>query len=1177
MAKLIIAIVKVLLALTVIAAIGIGALLLARHQGWPDWSALVAVAIALAFLLFIVFLRRYYFRRRERAFVKRIVDQDKEAIDALPARERQRFLDLQERWTAAVATLRAAPRLRKGGNPLYSLPWFMVMGETESGKSSAIAASSLPTILTEAGPAKGIGGTRNCDWWFFEDSVVIDTAGRYVVSDDQEDRLEWEGFLTLLVKYRRREPLNGLIICLPADKLLADDTDALADYGRAIRRRIDQLMRVLGTRFPVYFLITKADLVFGTTGLAELLSPKELAQPLGVLNDDPNERPERFAKSALEGMIARLKELRLRFLGDEQHDVMRAAMFPAELERLAPRIEVFVTAAFHETPYLETPFLRGIFLSSARQSGSVRSLLLTGLTSIGDASWRLGDGKVGLFLHDLFATILPRDRRAFKRIREYRRWRNTSAGLAMIVWGLLIGGAVGIATLSYLHVRDALKPMSEVVANQSDLGKDLGSDMDYLGSMRRDILITERVLNGGDWPWPNFLFPQGQAAVADLKQRFVELFREYLLNPTDKAMSDKYWSYEIDAKKQSVAGYIEYLIWRVQIIDQKYKKAPPSQSDSPAPVEVLATSFQGHLPYVIGTFPAMYRSYVQWETNEAILESEAKEMKAIAAHLIDQEAADLHWLVGWAEEKISLNDVTLGLFWQGLGAPDPTIRVPAAYTAEGKQHIEGLIAQLQLVVPKDASFAPRVDAFWQWYAGQYVSAWAAFARNFSDGFSVLLTQRDWTNVAATMPTVNNPYFKLMDRMRKELQAIKGIGQPLPLAKQLDQFNNVVLAYEGAQKGAKLGKLLTGAEEKVGSTIPGSFDATDAAKDLSKYLEQISAMLPATQTTDGAFRLASTSFGAVPGDKDASAPEVAVATASLITQKISPGYQDEDVFSGLLTGPLYFLANLVIKDAACAIDQLWSVQVVGDAAGLAQYQLWEHLFGQDGTVKAFTSGPAKPFLNQTSAGWQAKSWQGVAFPFHDDFLAFLAQGQVRREKPRSSYHATINALPTNVNKGAKSEPFQTRLVLNCGGKTQVLNNFNYPNALSFSWGPNECGDAELSIYFPEATLVYAWDGAEGFLRFLREFKGGNKQFTPADFPSKQSILQGLGVTSITVNYAIKNAGPIMGVVQYPKLNLPAQAADCWSEPVPRIIDTSVPDDEIAGESPGDDSPSLGSEP
>ncbi|NEX17116.1 MAG: hypothetical protein C1943_10905 [Halochromatium sp.] len=1143
MTKLLISIAKVLLVLFIVAAIGIGALLLSQHEGWPNWVAVVAVAGALFFIALFFLVRRYYFRRRERAFVKRVVAQDQQGIDALPLKEHQRFIELQERWTAAVATLRASPHLARHGNPLYSLPWLMVMGDSASGKSSAIAGSRLPTILTDAGPAKGIGGTRNCDWWFFEDSVVIDTAGRYAVPEEEEDRLEWEGFLTLLAKYRRKEPLNGLIVTLPVDKLLADDDDALAEYGRAIRRRIDQLMRVLGSRFPVYLLITKADLIVGLAKLVDFLPADGLGQALGVLNESPDERTERFITQAIEQLSRRLKDARLRFYANSRTPIDQAALLPDELDRLTPRIKSFVTGAFHENPYLETPFLRGIFLSSARQTGAIRSQVLTGLDSLGDTSWRLSDSKLGLFLRDLFSVILPRDRMGFHRIREYSRWRTTTIGLAMLTWGLLFIAVVGVVTLSYLHVRNSLDAVYEPFSQKPELGKNLTADMVTLGSMRDDIVVAAQQLDSGSWL--NFLFPQGGQAIDGLKQRFVAWFREYVLDPTDRTMVERFISLPVGQSRDSVASYIEYLIWRVQVLEQRFGADSESVVDQSGPINALATAFGGRLPYIVTLFPEMYRSYVHWQPDQDLLNAEEEEMRVIAARLISTESPDLHWLVSWANARTTLDGVGLDTFWQGLGEADPSIRVSGAFTRQGKAAIDQLLNQIQLVVPEYDSLQLQVEEFWPWYTSQYYAAWASFASAFHSGSKVLLTRRDWLDAASAMATVNNPYFNLIKRMAREFEAVKGLGPPAPIAYQVSHFNAALTAYAGEQKKAGLEQRIESEESRLISEVPGRVDTSAAAKYISTYLSQLSAILPATTSLDAAFRLASNNFGQLAGKQESSPTEVAIVTANQMLEQMTEDGTSNEVFMTLVFGPFDFLAAVTTKEAACAFNELWDTDVVANASGLQEYELWEYLFGNKGTVKSFVGGPGKPFLKQTSTGWQAKRWQGMRFPFYDDFLAFLSQGQQKRQQPRSSYNATISALPTNINKGAKSRPFQTKLVLNCGGKPQVLNNYNYPNSLSFDWEPQQCSKVTLTIFLPEVQLIHSWGGADGFLRFLKEFSDGNVQFTPANFPSQQSILQGLGVEKIQVNYAIQNAGPIMDIVHYPKLNIPTDAADCWS--------------------------------
>ena len=71
---------------------------------------------------------------------------------------------------------------------------------------------------------QGIGGTRNLDWWFTDEAVILDTAGRLTFQDDEQtDEEEWNEFLGLLRRYRPRCPINGVIVTIPCTSLLEDD------------------------------------------------------------------------------------------------------------------------------------------------------------------------------------------------------------------------------------------------------------------------------------------------------------------------------------------------------------------------------------------------------------------------------------------------------------------------------------------------------------------------------------------------------------------------------------------------------------------------------------------------------------------------------------------------------------------------------------------------------------------------------------------------------------------------------------------------------------------------------------------------------------------------------------------------------------------------------------------
>ena len=86
---------------------------------------------------------------------------------------------LRTRLTTALDLLKTSLRSR---GYLYEQPWYTIIGPPGAGKTTALLNAGLRFPLAEQmgqGAVAGVGGTRLCDWWFTEDAVLIDTAGRY--------------------------------------------------------------------------------------------------------------------------------------------------------------------------------------------------------------------------------------------------------------------------------------------------------------------------------------------------------------------------------------------------------------------------------------------------------------------------------------------------------------------------------------------------------------------------------------------------------------------------------------------------------------------------------------------------------------------------------------------------------------------------------------------------------------------------------------------------------------------------------------------------------------------------------------------------------------------------------------------------------------------------------------
>ncbi|MCW5214217.1 hypothetical protein VU13_02700, partial [Desulfobulbus sp. US5] len=425
---------------------------------WPWWVLFFFLLGYGGLYLTWVFIRKLLLRRRERNFIHQVVEQDNEYLKETESGG-DSLSELQRRWQDALETLNSS-HLAKQGNPLYVLPWYMVIGESGSGKSTAIQSAGLTSPFSEAAQVGGVGGTRNCDWWFLEQAVILDTAGRYTIPlEEGRDKEEWQKFLSLLVKYRKKEPLNGLVVTIAADKLMQADQETIIADGRNIRQRIDELMRVLGKVFPVYILVTKCDLIQGMSRFCDQLSEEQLRQAMGGVNQE-GRNVANFLHDLGQVISERLHQLRLRLLSSEAEHAADLLLFPNEFKQLHNRLIGFVEAVFKENPYQETPALRGLYFSSGRQEGTPYSHFLHALGLIRQQELLPGTSR-GLFLYDFFARILPGDRYLFAPTQRALAWTRQTGNIGLAAWTAVVLALCGLLSFSFVQNLTTLRSGAE--------------------------------------------------------------------------------------------------------------------------------------------------------------------------------------------------------------------------------------------------------------------------------------------------------------------------------------------------------------------------------------------------------------------------------------------------------------------------------------------------------------------------------------------------------------------------------------------------------------------------------------------------------------------------------------------------------------------------------------------
>lgn len=336
------------------------AVLLATDSGRSVGKALLASTLLIAVgWIAIEFGYKKWRQKRQNAF-----DENLAAREGVDDRRRE-----WSTWT---------DELNRQGIDRYQLPFYLLVGEPQGGKSILLHNSELHFPFGQS-RLSGLGGTRGCDWWFTEEAVILDVAGRLFTHEGgASDAAEWEAFLDLLVGYRPLSPANGILLVLPCDSLLGDSPETTTDKARRIQDTLLTLANKLQAQIPVYVVMTKADKIFGFAECVHRLDAKRRlemfgwSRPAGLV-DSPFSQSE--VQDGFEEIVQRARVLRSNMVATAQipealGEVDRLYAFPDELESMWPAIDRYLTQIFTESSLVDRLYFRGLYLTSGLQSGA---------------------------------------------------------------------------------------------------------------------------------------------------------------------------------------------------------------------------------------------------------------------------------------------------------------------------------------------------------------------------------------------------------------------------------------------------------------------------------------------------------------------------------------------------------------------------------------------------------------------------------------------------------------------------------------------------------------------------------------------------------------------------------------------------------------------------------------
>ncbi|MBV4491873.1 type VI secretion system membrane subunit TssM [Pseudomonas oryzicola] len=426
--------------------LGLGAVLMLIAIWWlgPHWTwreqqplANVAHRLVASLVLVVVPLLGWLIVLRRR--VRRLQTDRKQAVAAtldptLPLVQAQEHA-LNQRLASYLDNV-------GGRSALYRLPWYLVLGDVQAGKSSFIDRSDQSFFLTRIDRAQARGLQAGAlaypvGWWVSNDAVIIDPPGAFIsqaaapgaqpgpeqpgVSPPPEAPARlWEHLLGWLLNNRSQRALNGVVLVIDLPALLHGTSDQRLALAHVLRARLHEVGSRLGARLPLYVVLSKFDLLDGFDQLYGRLSASRREELLGFT----------FKLGAAGSSDAWLDEYRshydrlIRLLFEQVFDQLdglgrapaRARLFSlhAQLVGLKPILLSFLRETLGSDRFTTPALVRGLYWSSVVQQGDMLNAFVREAAQPYKTKLPLREGKaqgkaLAYFIQQAFRRVIYRE------------------------------------------------------------------------------------------------------------------------------------------------------------------------------------------------------------------------------------------------------------------------------------------------------------------------------------------------------------------------------------------------------------------------------------------------------------------------------------------------------------------------------------------------------------------------------------------------------------------------------------------------------------------------------------------------------------------------------------------------------------------------------------------------
>ncbi|MDH4552152.1 type VI secretion system membrane subunit TssM [Pseudomonas sp. BN607] len=455
-----------------------------------------------------------------------------------------------------------------GRRALYRMPWYLVLGGEHAGKTSLIDRTGQNFCSNRMGRALALGRKDDAlaypvGWWGGDDAVMIDPPGSFIsqevsagapaentLKSDQEvppgtpARL-WHHLLDWLLRNRSQRALNGVVLVIDLPVLLHGTPEDRVALAHVLRTRLYEVSRQLGSRLPLYVVLSKFDLLDGFDQLYGKLTARGRENLLGftftldtVASFDAwlvefGEHYDKLIRMLFEQVLDQLRWL------DNGPPSARLFSLHAQLAGLQPILLGFLREALASDRFTTPALVRGVYFSSVVQQGDMLNAFVREAAQPYTTKLPLWEGKAqgrasADFVQQAFKRVIypevgvAGDNARVARTKRQLLWVGSGTGV--------LAFCVVVASWQYYFAVNAAKATSVLAKSREFSHYEVEQRVDPTG---RNLLkpldqIRDAVSVFGDYraAWPgvaDFGLYQGRAIGPRIDEAYLDLLARHFL------------------------------------------------------------------------------------------------------------------------------------------------------------------------------------------------------------------------------------------------------------------------------------------------------------------------------------------------------------------------------------------------------------------------------------------------------------------------------------------------------------------------------------------------------------------------------------------------------------------------------------------------------------------------